>query len=136
MFPPPFLFLHLRLLMLVDQSKTLPSRLDWKTRHRKAQMGHGIPRPIEFRGQLYEREAHQHRRMEGREEWRNLGWSVYKVRDIIPLPIFWMGADCRCNNVLWISENAPHDSDRMQQDWETDLESCGKLHIFGRRNAS
>ena len=103
-------------MFIVDQPKTLPSRVDGKTRHRKAQMGNGIPRPIEFRGQLHECEAHQHRRMERRKEWRNLGWSVYTVRDIIPSPQSWMGADCRCNNVLWVSENAPYDSDRMQQD--------------------
>ena len=55
-------------MFIVDQSKTLPSRVDGKTRHRKAQMGNGIPRPIELGGQLHEREAHQHRRMERRKE--------------------------------------------------------------------
>ena len=55
------------------------------------------------------------------EEWKDeknegtLG-EVFIRCVALPRRFVYGVTDCRCNNVLWISENASLDSDRMQQD--------------------
>jgi small nuclear ribonucleoprotein (snRNP)-like protein len=73
---------------------------------------------MEYHGRLNAVDSYMNIKLTNTEEWKD-GKNEGTLGEVfIRCVILLMGqAHCvRCNNVLWISENLPYTSDRMQQD--------------------
>ena len=75
---------------------------------------------MEYHGRLNAVDSYMNIKLTNAEEWKD-GKNEGTLGEVFirysPSFCFAKSADAfRCNNVLWISENVPHSSDRMQQD--------------------